>query len=81
MSNVFYMPPVTLMGPNAIQSLGAELASKELQKALIVTDGVLVEVGLVSKLTDELKAHNLDFVIYDGVQPNPTEKNIEDGLA
>ncbi|PQJ86394.1 iron-containing alcohol dehydrogenase, partial [Photobacterium phosphoreum] len=79
MSNVFYMPPVTLMGPNAIQSLGAELASKELKKALIVTDGVLVEVGLVSKLTDELTAHNLDYVIYDGVQPNPTEKNIEDG--
>ena len=77
MSNVFYMPPVTLMGPNAIQSLGTELASKELKKALIVTDGVLVEVGLVSKLTDELKAHNLDFAIYDGVQPNPTEKNIE----
>ncbi|PSW64844.1 L-threonine dehydrogenase, partial [Photobacterium kishitanii] len=47
MSNVFYMPPVTLMGPNAIESLGAELASKELKKALIATDGGLVEVGLV----------------------------------
>ncbi|WP_318508374.1 iron-containing alcohol dehydrogenase, partial [Photobacterium leiognathi] len=81
MSNVFYMPPVTLMGPNAIQSLGAELASKALKKALIVTDSVLVEVGLVSKLTDELTAHGIDFTIYDGVQPNPTEKNIEDGLA
>ncbi|MGF1879184.1 iron-containing alcohol dehydrogenase [Photobacterium frigidiphilum] len=80
MSNVFYMPPVTLMGPNAIQALGAELASKELKKALIVTDGVLAKIGLVDKLTDELKAHNLDFVIYDGVQPNPTEKNIADGL-
>ncbi|PSV24762.1 L-threonine dehydrogenase, partial [Photobacterium kishitanii] len=64
MSNVFYMPPLTLMGPIAIQSLGAELESKELKKALIVTDGVLVEVGLVSKLTDELTAHNLDYVIY-----------------
>ncbi|WP_318409316.1 iron-containing alcohol dehydrogenase, partial [Photobacterium leiognathi] len=58
----------------------AELASKELKKALIVTDSVLVEVGLVSKLTDELTAHGIDFTIYDGVQPNPTEKNIEDGL-
>ncbi|OBU13981.1 L-threonine dehydrogenase [Photobacterium aquimaris] len=80
MSNVFYMPPVTLMGPNAIQSLGAELASKDLQKALIVTDSVLVEVGLVSKLTDELTAHGLEYTIYDGVQPNPTEQNIDDGL-
>lgn len=81
MSNIFYMPPVTLMGPGAIHSLGAELISKELCKALIVTDGVLVEIGLINKLTDELKRYRLEYVIYDGVQPNPTEKNIEDGLA
>ncbi|GIU14211.1 MULTISPECIES: iron-containing alcohol dehydrogenase [unclassified Shewanella] len=81
MSSVFYMPPMTLMGQNAIQSLGSELTSKELKKALIVTDGVLVEIGLVNRLTDELKIHNIDFAIYDGVKPNPTEKNIEDGLA
>ncbi|GIU47273.1 alcohol dehydrogenase [Shewanella sairae] len=81
MSSVFYMPPVTLMGQNAIQSLGAELANKELSKALIVTDSVLVEIGLVDRLTDELKKHNIDFAIYGGVKPNPTEQNIEDGLA
>lgn len=81
MCNIFYMPPVTLMGPGAIHSLGAELLSKELSKALIVTDSVLVEIGLISKLTDELKRYRLEYVIYDGVQPNPTEKNIEDGLA
>ena len=80
MSNVFYMPPVTLMGPNAIKSLGTELASKELKKALVVTDSVLVEIGLVNNLTNELTAHGIEFAIYSGVQPNPTEKNIEDGL-
>ncbi|MDR8525770.1 iron-containing alcohol dehydrogenase [Shewanella fidelis] len=81
MSSVFYMPPMTLMGQNAIQSLGSELTSKELNKALIVTDSVLVEIGLINRLTDELKSHNIDFAIYDGVKPNPTEQNIEDGLA
>ena len=81
MSNVFYMPPVTLMGPNAIKSLGSELASKELKKALVVTDSVLVEIGLVDNLTNELTAHGIEFAIYSGVQPNPTEKNIEDGLS
>ena len=81
MSSVFYMPPMTLMGQNAIQALGSELTSKELKKALIVTDSVLVEIGLVNRLTDELKSHNIDFAIYGGVKPNPTEKNIEDGLA
>lgn len=81
MSSVFYMPPVTLMGQNAIQALGAELVTKEFNKALIVTDSVLVEIGLVNNLTAELAKYNIDFAIFDGVKPNPTEKNIEDGLA
>ena len=81
MSSVFYMPPITLMGQNAIQSLSAELATKDLKKALIVTDKVLVEIGLVNKLTAELSRGNIEFAIFDGVKPNPTEKNIEDGLA
>ena len=81
MSSIFYMPPVTLMGQNAIQSLGAELATKTLTKALIVTDHVLVDIGLVNYLTAELTKYNIAFAIFDGVKPNPTEKNIEDGLA
>ncbi|TBV90686.1 iron-containing alcohol dehydrogenase [Citrobacter freundii] len=81
MSNVFYMPPVTLMGLNAIRLLGDELVSRELKKALIVTDRVLADTGLVNKLTDELEAHKISYAIFDGVQPNPTEKNIVDGLA
>jgi alcohol dehydrogenase len=81
MSSVFYMPPVTLMGQHAIQALGAELVTKEFHKALIVTDSVLVNIGLVNNLTAELTKYNIDFAIFDGVKPNPTEKNIEDGLA
>ena len=80
MSNVFYMPPVTLMGPNAIRLLGAELAPRGLNKALVVTDHILAESGLLDKLTDELGAHNFSYTIFDGVHANPTEKNIGDGL-
>ncbi len=32
MSNVFYMPPVTLMELNAIRLLGDELVSRELKR-------------------------------------------------
>lgn len=54
---------------------------KELNKALIVTDGVLTEIGLVDRLIDELSKYNIEFAIYSGVKPNPTEQNIADGLA
>jgi len=81
MSTTFYMPPMSLMGQNAIKQLGGELNARNFNKALIVTDKALVDIKLVEKLTDELVSHNIDFAVFDGVKPNPTEKNIDQGLA
>ncbi len=80
MSTTFYMPPMSLMGPNAIKQLGSELQARNFNKALVVTDKALVDIKLVDKLTDELSAHDIAFAIFDGVKPNPTESNIEQGL-
>ncbi|MCL1059686.1 iron-containing alcohol dehydrogenase [Shewanella gelidimarina] len=80
MSTTFYMPPMSMMGPDAIKQLGSELQARNFNKALIVTDKALVDIKLVDRLTDELSAHDIAFAIFDGVQPNPTEKNIEQGL-
>lgn len=81
MSTTFYMPPMSLMGPDAIKNLGPELTARNFKKALIVTDKALVEIKLVDHLINELKTHNIDFSLFDGVKPNPTEKNMVDGLA
>lgn len=81
MSYTFYMPPMSLLGKDAIRELGAQLNARNLKKALIVTDKALVDIKLIDKLTSELDTHRIEFAIFDGVQPNPTEKNIEDGLA
>lgn len=80
MSTTFYMPPMSMMGPDAIKQLGSELKARNFNKALIVTDKALVDIKLVDRLTDELSAHDIAFSIFDGVKPNPTEKNIEQGL-
>ncbi|ABI73271.1 iron-containing alcohol dehydrogenase [Shewanella frigidimarina] len=81
MSTTFYMPPMSLMGQHAIKLLGKELQARNFIKALIVTDKALVDIKLVDKLTDELSTHDIAFTIFDGVKPNPTEKNIDQGLA
>lgn len=81
MSTTFYMPPMSLMGQHAIKLLGTELQARNFNKALIVTDKTLVDIKLVDKLTDELSALDIAFTIFDGVKPNPTEKNIDQGLA
>lgn len=80
MSNTFYMPPMSLMGQDAIKGLGTELVARKFRKALIVTDKALVDIKLVDRLTQELANYDIDFAIFDGVKPNPTEKNIEQGL-
>jgi alcohol dehydrogenase len=80
MSTTFYMPAMSMMGPDAIKQLGSELKARNFNKALVVTDKTLVDIKLVDRLTDELSAHAIAFTIFDGVKPNPTEKNIEQGL-
>lgn len=74
MSNTFYMPPMSLMGQDAIKGLGTELVARKFRKALIVTDKALVDIKLVDRLTQELANYDIDFAIFDGVKPNPTEK-------
>ncbi|MGL6114107.1 iron-containing alcohol dehydrogenase [Cetobacterium sp. SF1] len=79
MSYNFYMPTITLIGENALEDLMPHL--KKYQKALIVTDKVLVEIGLVKKLTDLLEKEEIKFCIFDETKPNPTVKNVNDGLS
>lgn len=77
----FNMPSVNLMGPGCLDEVGDEILSLELKKALIVTDKMLVKIGLIDKLTNVLNKSNIDYAIFDKTQPNPTVTNVEDGLT
>lgn len=76
----FFMPPVSLMGANSLEDAGKDIKGLNLKKALIVTDKVLNEIGLVNKLTEVLEKNEIDYVIFDETQPNPTVGNVEGGL-
>lgn len=79
MSFKFYMPPISLMGPNCLQEAGDEINCLGLKKALIVTDKVLVDIKLVDKLTEMLESKGIEYVVFDETQPNPTVGNVESG--
>lgn len=81
MSYKFFMPPVSLMGPNCLKEAGTDIKALGFKKALIVTDKVLVEIKLVDKLTEVLAENGVDYAIYDGTKPNPTVTNVNEGLA
>ncbi len=79
MSYNFYMPTLSIMGDGALASAGEHIKELGFKKAFIVTDHVLVKVGLVKKVTDVLDSASIDYVIFDETKPNPTVKNVEDG--
>lgn len=79
-SRTLYWPSTTFIGPGAVKDMGQELQSRDFKKALIVTDQVLNEIGIVDKITSILTENSIDYVVFDQVQPNPTTENVNNGL-
>ncbi len=75
-----YWPSINIIGPGAVKEIGAEILKLKLNKLLLVTDRALRAFGIVNKITDVLDAAKIDYVIFDDVEPNPTTKNVNDGL-
>lgn len=76
----FYMPSISYMGLNAINKIEDEIKLRNLKKALIVTDKVLVDIELIEKLTDILDEIEIEYIVFDETKPNPTITNVNDGL-
>lgn len=70
--------PQLLTGPGAVKKLPALIKEKGLSKVLVVTDKGLTGLGLLNGLYEELQKEGIGYVVYDGVQPNPTIDNIEE---
>lgn len=77
--HVFYVPPVNIMGKGCLKEIGPYIQRLGLKKALIVTDKFLVKSGIAGRVTAILDEIGLDYVLFDGVKPNPTCKNVHDG--
>ena len=76
----FFLPGESLFGAGCLTELGTELKKKNLKKALIVTDKGLIKAGIVDKVTNILEKNNFPYEIFDGVEPNPTVENVNEGV-
>ncbi|KJF90274.1 L-threonine dehydrogenase [Photobacterium leiognathi] len=81
MSSAFYIPTVNFMGAGCLTQAADAIKSHCFKKALIVTDKVLNQIGVVTQVAVLLTERDIDSVVYDGTQPNPTIKNVDEGLA
>jgi alcohol dehydrogenase len=77
----FYIPAINLMGAGCLQEAAADIKGYGYRKALIVTDKILNQIGVVAKLTTLLAEHGIESVVFDETKPNPTMANVESGLA
>ncbi|MBL4815747.1 L-threonine dehydrogenase [Shewanella sp.] len=80
MAAKFYIPSVNVLGKGAVDDAIGDIKTLGFQRALIVTDKPLVEIGLVGQVAEKLGAAGIVTTIFDGVQPNPTCGNVEAGL-
>ena len=70
--------PVLLKGEGAVLKLPNFIKNKGINKILIVTDKGLMSLHILDPLFNELELEGVGYVVFDGVQPNPTIDNIED---
>ena len=68
----FYIPAINLMGAGCLQEAAADIKGYGYRKALIVTDKILNQIGVVAKLTTLLAEHGIESAVFDETKPNPT---------
>ena len=76
----FFMPAVNHMGAGCLDVAINDIVSLGLKRALIVTDKVLNEIGMVTDVVEMLGQKKIASVVFDGTQPNPTCGNVAEGL-
>jgi alcohol dehydrogenase class IV len=70
--------PELLEGAGSVLRLPEFIKGKGIKKVLVVTDGGLMGLHLLDPMFAKLDEVGVEYVVYDGVQPNPTIPNIED---
>ncbi len=81
-NNFQWMAPFKIIFKSgAAEETGTLIKEKGLKKTLIVTDKGVVGAGAVKPVEEGLKAAGIEYAVFDGVIPNPTEATVDEGLA
>lgn len=80
MVSLFNVPTVIIVGGGASNEVGAQAKRLKSKHVLLVTDTFMVSCGLAGKISDAIKKEGIKVTVFDGVQPDPTDKNVLQGL-
>ena len=76
----FVLNETSYFGKGSREVLPEEIQKRGYKKILLVSDKSLIEAGVTKKVTDILERANIEYTIYDEIKPNPTIKNVMDGV-
>ena len=72
--------PTTFVGPGAALKMCDSIAQFGFKRVLIVTDAILVKLGLVEPLRKALADRGVEVAVYDGITPDPTHDVLQRGF-
>lgn len=81
MINRVVLNETSYFGRGSRNKLGEELRTRGHQKVLIVSDFSLMEAKVTEKVIDVVDKAGITYFVYNHVKPNPTVKNVQDGLT
>ena len=81
MANRIVLNTVSYHGKGAIAEIPAIVKSKGFKHNFVCSDPDLVKFGVTAKVTDLLEKEGVPYTLYSEIKPNPTIKNVQDGVA
>lgn len=76
----FSFPTRIVFGPGAVRELGNEARQRGITRPLLVTDRGVAACGLAEQILAEARRAGLAASLFEDVDPNPVEKNVQEGL-
>ena len=80
MSVKFVLNETSYFGKGAREEIAGEIQKRGFKKVFLVSDKSLVEAGVTAKVEEVLNKANVPYDLYDEIKPNPTIKNVTDGV-
>lgn len=79
-ARTFLISPVLITGSGSSEKVGEEGKKLGVKRALIVTDQVMVKLGVLEGVKKALEQSKIQFIIYDAVATEPTVDYVKEGL-
>ena len=74
-------PPIVFKGANSALTLCEQVAVLGFTKVIIATDNFLGSSGILDGIKAALTRHGVEFVVYDGILPDPSFDKVQEGEA